>query len=143
MVIKVLTHSKNECTMYIAREETMTIEQASNMIERLTEEAKMYADLTEAGLILDVMNVSYPTIFLEEDCGSRKRFRKFFGENETLTQYYMERRNFLAVKYKYGHWEVVFYFSNAEEMLRKVSKGKCKIVAQEVARVEKTIACEV
>jgi hypothetical protein len=124
----------------------MTKKQASDMVERLTEEATMYADLVEAGLIEYVNNVSFHTVFLKADLNGvevRRAFRDFFKVNEKLLTYYIGADGNLAVKYKYGEWEVIFYFSDVEGVLEEVSGGRCEVVAQEVVRVEKTIACEV
>lgn len=132
--------------MYIAREETMTIEQAQKKVESLKKEAQLYLDLSAAGLIEHVRFISGTDVFLLGDTPQevRRSFRKFFGVTEKLEVYYMNMDGSkLAVTYNYGKWNVIFYFSNAEEMLRKVSKGKCKIVEQETQKTEKTIMCEV
>lgn len=103
-----------------------------------------YEQLEEAGLIPYVSFVSKKTIFMEEDVDAvelRRKFRQFLGDNERLESYYISTGR-LAVKYVYGSWEVVFFFTNVETVLEKISGGTCHIKYKEEQRIEKMVVCD-
>lgn len=123
----------------------MTIRDYNERIGKLDREREMYVSLMNTGVMSFVRFVNGNNLHMERDIDymeARKALRGIFHANETMDRYYMCQGD-LAVTYSYGEWDVAFYFSNAEEMLEKVSGGSCKIVQEEEIKDERRIVCEV
>lgn len=109
----------------------------------LRDTLNIYEQLEAAGLIPYIIFVSHKTVFMEDDVDAveiRRKFREFFGNNEHLQSYFISSGR-LAVKYTYGSWGVVFFFSDVETVLEKISGGACHIEKREELRTEKMVIC--
>ena len=70
---------------------------------------------------------------------TRRKFRDFFQEVETLQRYYMSGKD-LALNYRYGPYSVIIYADEVDDWVTKLGNGKCRV--ETVAINSQRIVCD-
>ena len=70
---------------------------------------------------------------------TRRKFRDFFQEVETLQQYFMVGKD-LALNYRYGPYSVIIYADEVDDWVTKLGNGKCRV--ETVAINSQRIVCD-
>lgn len=88
--------------------------------------------------------ISSRTIFMREDTDiieGRRVVRQALGHREKIARYYVASDGKLALAYRYGNVDVVFFTSDADLWLKKVSRGRCVLATKKVEETRAFVSC--
>lgn len=105
-------------------------------------------DLLQEWGIIDVVSFISPSliktnIFFYRDVSFEEIWKKIRNKCDNkykLKDYYMSQGD-LAIRYEIGDYDYVFFSSEPEEALKKVSGGKCKIISVDDFVTEQLVVC--
>ena len=125
----------------------MTDGRLTKTLQQLDKKREALIALQQAGLLQWVSFLNDDSeIFMESDIdidSLRRGFRKLFNCNEQLESYYINwTGKHLVIVYNYGDQRVLFFTTDVDHMLDKVSKGKCRVETATTETTEKYVVCE-
>lgn len=122
----------------------------NEFIEEREKEIELANLVNEMAFIHQVRFISKNSVFFKEDVNIetiRRVIRQYCG-HEKLERYYMNSQNQLALEYETPDGKEWLFFitgtqEELQEILNRISKGKCQIKSQVNTTTETFISCEI